>query len=388
MASVQFINYLTAFGLPELLSRHRPAAHRPDTLFTLSATLTSLGSAAGCLLYPIVVSSPSTSLLRAEGLVGLVVFYLCATGAAIGLLADVRLMSQRRWHLVLARLGISSVVRLPLLLAGPGPFDPALWLFVVSAGPLALSAVPAAVVALRHHGPGWTLASLGTAPGPALRYAALNHAAHLAMFAPQFVLPVIVLANVSAVENATFYVAWNITAVIMVLPVTVGRVLLLEGSRALEQLWPTTRAALVIAIVAVTAALMGCIAFRWVIPVVYGSDYRAAATLVVPLVAGAIPWSLTSVALGTFRVCADGQRLLITAAVLASAVLGLAALTVRTGGTAAAAVAWLTGNAMAAAVAGGLLLTRWRSEHELGATLDADHQPPRTDTHSGEAAAT
>lgn len=360
MASLQFINYLTAFGLPELLSRHHPLGRRPDGLFTWSVTATSVGSVIGCVVYPLVVSSPSTTVLTDHGAAGVAIFFACTAGAAIGMLADARLMAQRRWHLVLARLGGSGIIRLPLLFVGPGGLDPGLWLFVVSAGPLALSAVPAGIAALRGHGLTWSSADLGTTPNSAVRYASVNHVAHLAVFAPQFALPVVVLANVSSEANAVFYVAWNITAVIMVLPVTVGRVLLVEGSRALDQLWTTTRTALTISLSIAFAALVGCLAFRWLIPVVYGRDYREAADLVVPLVAGAVPWAVTAVALGAFRVMGDARRLLVTTGVLASTVLGWAWVGVPRTGISAAAAAWLVGNLVAAAVAGSLLVSRWR----------------------------
>jgi O-antigen/teichoic acid export membrane protein len=371
MASLQFINYLTAFGLPELLSRYRPRPTGSDSLLTWALTATAIGSLLGVAVYPLVVVSASTSLLTAEGAFGFLVFFGCTTGAAMGLLADIRLMGQRRWHLVLVRLGTTGVIRIPLLVLGPGPLDPGLWLFLISAGPLALSAVPATAAALHGHRLGWSTGDLPAPPRRALRYAGLNHLAHVAVYAPQFALPVIVLAHVPAADNATFYVAWNIAAVIMVLPVTVGRVLLVEGSRSLQTLWPATRAALVISGLVAISAFLGCLALRWTIPLVYGSDYQDTADLLLPLVGGAVPWAFTSVALAAFRVLADGRRLLMTTGLLAGSVLGLAAVTVPAGGTGAAATAWLVGNLLAAAVGGVLLISRVRQRPRDGAP---DHE--------------
>jgi O-antigen/teichoic acid export membrane protein len=390
MASLQFINYLTAFGLPELLSRYRPRLSRPDSLLAWAITATAFGSFLGVAVYPLVVRSDSTSLLGEHGLVGFLVFFGCTTGAAVGLLADIRLMGQRRWHLVLVRLGATGVIRIPLLLLGPGPLDPGLWLFVISAGPLAVSAVPATVVALRGHWLGWSTADLPTPARVAARYAGVNHLAHLAVYAPQFALPVIVLANVPAAENAVFYIAWNIAAVIMVLPVTVGRVLLVEGSRSRPALWPTTRAALGLSVAVAVSALVGAAALGWVIPVVYGDDYENASDLLLPLVGGAVPWALTSVALATFRVLADARRLLVTAGLLAGSVLGLATITVPNGGADAAATAWLTGNLLAAAVGGGLLISRARRDRSQNASMPelVPTGPAATDTRTAAGEAT
>ena len=52
----------------------------------------------------------------------------------------------------------------------------------------------------------------------------------LAFFA-QFVLPVIVLVNVSSADYAAFYAIWSVTVIVFLIPHTLGQVLLVEGGR-------------------------------------------------------------------------------------------------------------------------------------------------------------
>ena len=64
-----------------------------------------------------------------------------------------------------------------------------------------------------------------------VRYSVVNWASTLTYQAPTFAIPVIVLVNVNADENASFYVAWGVAALACYVPTAIGQALLAEGGR-------------------------------------------------------------------------------------------------------------------------------------------------------------
>ena len=80
-----------------------------------------------------------------------------------------------------------------------------------------------------------------------VRYSLVNWASTLTYQAPTFAMPVIVLVNVSADDNASFYVAWGVAAVACYVPTAIGQALLAEGGRDGAQLRTQVRLAIVVA---------------------------------------------------------------------------------------------------------------------------------------------
>jgi Na+-driven multidrug efflux pump len=201
-------------------------------------------------------------------------------------------MTQRRWGLVLTRASIVGFARFPLLLI-PVEQDRAVWLLAVAALPAALSG---------FIGTAWLPKITGHrhvfGPKPATtsawaRYSLVNWASTLTYQAPTFVMPVIVLVNVSADDNASFYVAWGVAALACYVPTAIGQALLSEGGRDGAQLRAQVRLAIVVAgglmlIGAVVATL-----FRELLVTLYGDDYQQAADILPALVFAAIPRAVT-----------------------------------------------------------------------------------------------
>jgi O-antigen/teichoic acid export membrane protein len=61
--------------------------------------------------------------------------------------------------------------------------------------------------------------------------AASHHAFNLALLIPSLALPILVVGLVSATANASFYIAWMITGMLVMIPVSLGTVLYPIGSR-------------------------------------------------------------------------------------------------------------------------------------------------------------
>lgn len=355
--SLQFVNYATALGLQELLSRYRPET-RTDPLLGWSTLATVAGSLVGTALYLAVFgrgdSNSALTALTGAGPLAVVGFGAVAAANAIAALADARLMWARRWNWVFWRLALAGVVRLPLVLLPSVLLSDApqvgVWLFFVMAAPIALSGLITLGLLRQAGNPPPSLAAPDGGWSEPMRYAGVNYLSHLAILAPQFILPVIVFVNVRAVTYANFFLAWSIAAVAFILPVTIGRVFLVEGSRATAAVGATRQAA-GLAVGSMLVATVGAGILSLVLPTVYGADYTEAGRILPWLVAGGIPWSVTSIALARARVRSDSLSIVVMTAFAAITVLGLAMALVPSRDLDGAIAAWGLGNAVASAVA-------------------------------------
>lgn len=349
--SVLFVNYATSLGLPVAVTAFAgDRSERAGTLYSWAVLLTTASSAVGTLGYLLLVAPDARQVLfRWSEVGGLAVFFVIVTGASLAVLNDVRLMAARRWGWVLARFAVVGLVRLPLLGANPGMADDT-WLFVLSAGVLSASGYAMLPLLPRLTG---LRASLGRLPvgwEGAVRYSGVNYAGMLASQAPSFLLPVLVLVNVPAAENARFFVAWSIVSVAFLLPQTVHNVLLVEGRRSQEDLGAHARTSLAVAAATMAACLAGVLVLGRPVLGLYGEHYAEAfGTLVILMLAG-LPWAITSTGLGWVRVRHDSAGTIAITAALAVSVCVPAVLAVPGGGTRAAPWCWLAGHLAAAAL--------------------------------------
>lgn len=359
--AVQFVNYATNLGFPVAVGRFARGstvgAHR---LFNLALIATTLSSVVGSVIVLALLPEAVTDPLWGQGrAVGFLVFSLIVIGMSFTVIGEVRLMAMRRWSWVLARAGLVAVIRIPLIWLHPLDSD-ALWLFLLVAGVPAISGVIiAAALARADHG--WDFRPLPSEARAALRFAAVNYLGLLALQAPLFALPVIVLVNVSASTMASFYIAFSITTVAFLVPHTLGQVLLVEGGNEDRDPRAQVRLAMVLAVGAMVLATIGSIGLAHVLTAIYGADFQAAANALPWLVGASVPWAVTAILLTRARLDnATGPTLAITGT-LAVMTLAPALLLIPDHGIAGATVAWISGNLAAALVAlgaGGVVLRR------------------------------
>ena len=149
--SVLFVAFLAGLGLPR---RHRPVRHRPGARLPRLVHLVGAGHDRGVdprrgglprrrpPLRP-----PTSPLSWSPHRRTRPVTHPHPLGTAVSLLLDVRLMTQRRWGLVLLRAVVVGVLRFPLLAISIDLHRP-VWLLTVAALPTAVSGI-VGVVALR-----------------------------------------------------------------------------------------------------------------------------------------------------------------------------------------------------------------------------------------------
>lgn len=368
--SVQFVTYLAGLGLPVSLARYAVGRNRDaDVTFTwgviatVAATIVAGGAYLGFLS---VVQPPSTKVL-VDGSIGWdLVFLVTVIGSALSLIVDVRCMTIRRWNLVLVRIALVAVLRIPLVLVFRPETHPALWLFVFSVAPVAATGIVGALTVSRVAGGRLALGPRPATTAAAVHYSAVNYVSTLGYQAPYFALPVIVLANVSADTNAAFYVAWGIVAVAFYVPSAIGQALLAEGGKEGAQLTKQLNLALSLAVGLMVLGAAAAFVGSGLVETVYGSQYHDAARILPLMMAAGVPWAITSIYLTEARVMHRHVATVAITLVLTGAIMVPALVLVPgTGpghGIDGARTAWFVGNLAAALVAIGA--------HHLGARRD------------------
>ena len=136
----------------------------------------------------------------------------------------------------------------------------------------------------------------------AVRYSLVNYLSTLAYQAPYFALPVIVLVNVDAATNSSFYVAWGIVAIAFYVPSAIGQALLAEGGKDGAKLRTQVRLAMLLAIGLMGAGTVATFLGKGVITAAYGQAYQDAARILPAMMLAGIPWAITSLYLTEVRV--------------------------------------------------------------------------------------
>ena len=359
LTSVLFVSFATGLGLQVALARYAAERDRDShVIFSWALVVNGLMAGAGALTYLGVVhgligTSATDSLFGWSSIGGAALFVFTVVGSSWSLIVDVRWMTQRRWTLVLLRIAITGFIRIPLifLAVGDSTETTVVWLFVLASVPTAVSGFVGALTMRRITGAGLRWSPTPETTRPMLRYAAVNYLSTLAYQAPSFVLPVIVLIHVSDTANASFYVAWGITAIAFYVPLAIGQALLAEGGRHGASLTGQVRLALVVAVTLMSGAALLTAAFSGIVVTVYGPEYKTAADILPTLIIAAVPWAVTSVYLTEARVRhATGATIAITLTLTLS-IIGPALFLVPRDGVTGAATAYLGGNVIAAVVA-------------------------------------
>lgn len=350
--SVLFVTFLAGLGQPVAVARYAAGRTRDDhVLYGWATAATAVAGAIAALGYLLLVSPAAVDEMRDwDPTLGPATFVFLVVGTGLSLLLDVRLMTQRRWGLVLGRAVLVAIVRFPLLAVSVESHR-SLWLFVAATLPTAISGIVGTGLLPLVTGDRHRFGPLPATTRPMVHYSLVNWISTLAYQAPTFAVPVIVLVNVDADVNASFYVAWGIVGLACYVPMAIGQALLAEGGREGAELRTQVRLGILIAgglmVVGTVAATLG----RNLIVTLYGDDYQAAADVLPPLVAASIPWAITSVYLTEARVRHLHAATIAITATLTVCILGPALLLVPDHGLDGAAWAFLGGNTAAAVVA-------------------------------------
>jgi O-antigen/teichoic acid export membrane protein len=354
---VLLLNQLTSLGLPVTMSRLGRFSNRSsaDWIVLRAFVLTVLSSLAGTLLFgllavPTLRPPVQDALFRYGVVVGLTTIFLLVSGLSLTLLVEIRLVSLGLARWVVWRALAANILRVALLVIVPLRSDP-LGLLVINVGANGLLGALGAAWLIRHH------ARQDDSQRPAKaelaeegRTALVNWATIAAIQAPQFAVPV--LARLSSDSNAAFFLSWQVMTVVFLVPVAIGHVVVIESTGKSSR--STTRIVRLgvagAALVAATCAVLAIPFGTAVSGLLFGDLYRSAGTLLPVLIAAAIPWSVTAVALAATRIDQRSMLNITIAAGFAVSTLGVALL-IPQGNSMATARGWLIANVSAAVIA-------------------------------------
>jgi O-antigen/teichoic acid export membrane protein len=355
--SVLFVTYLAGLGLPVSLARY--SADRSDdshVVFSWGLLATVVSAIAATGLYLGAVDPKAADVLWSwSSIGGPVLFMVIVLGSAFSLVFDVRCMTMRRWNLVLVRIVIVGIAKVALIPLSPDSHRRALLLFVYLAAPVAVSGFVGVALLPRITGGRHRLRPIPPSARAAIRYSLVNYLSTLAYQAPYFALPVIVLINVDAATNSSFYVAWGIVAIAFYVPSAIGQALLAEGGKDGAQLRSQVRLAVLLAVALMGAGTVTTFLGKSVVTAAYGHAYHDAARILPAMMLAGIPWAVTSLYLTEVRVMHRHSATVVITLTLTLAIIVPALILVPGRGTNhglnAASRSWLAGNIFAAIVA-------------------------------------
>ncbi len=364
---VTLVNQLTSMGLPVAVARLSRYSHtlseRPLLLWSFLYTAAS--SVAGAALFFLFAGDRLRPEVRAAlhawgGLAAFLVISGIVVGFSLALLVEIRLMAVGLGKWVVVRSVLVNIARCGLLLVPALRREP-MMLLVLNAGINALSGLVGAVILSvwtrrQPHGP---LVPVPRELAPELRFATVNWLGTVALLGAQFGFPVI--ADITPAQNAAFYLAWQVMAMVFVVPVSVGHVVVSETSRGAHHSSRTPFVKGLVLSVSITglAAAASFVVAGPLTRLVFGVKYGTTADVLPIVLTAAVPWCLTSLLLARARADGDGVATVLITSIYGVIVLLVAAFFTRND-PGQSANAWLCANALAAGAAWLASLARGR----------------------------
>jgi O-antigen/teichoic acid export membrane protein len=374
VSAVALLSYLTSLGLPYGMLRFGSADRDLSSAVNVAVLLTVASSVAASLIFVAGVRLWTPAL---AGLVQppprLTVFVVVNVGAALVVMLDNLFAARRAAQIPLVRSALTAVGKLGLLpaVAGLG----AIGIYLAALAPAAAIVllilvclpwlVPAYQVrALRYRGSASELVS----------YSISTYPAALLAGAPPFFIPLIALTIVGSRQTAYFYVAWNLLAILLLIPSIISNMSLSEGSRDLP--WRTADRARKFAIALIVPLTVGLMLVGRPMLSLFGHAYAAHGTWPLRIFAvSLIPWTFLNINQAALR--ADARHRELTLVSMAFAVLTLVGPTVfgLAWGLTGLAAGWTLGVSIASA---GLALLAGR--HRRRERAPSPLAPPAPDT--------
>lgn len=325
-SSAMLVVFATNLGLTVAVGRHAGTRHGDDDArFSVAAAATVMSSLVGAVvLFALGPDRVMRAISRPEGWWGEVAFLAIVACLPLAQLADIRLLALRRHRLVRLRAAISAVAKVTaavLLSRGDGRAG-SLALFAGLLAPDAISGLIAGG-ALALPGARRIVASRRLPPLRAAAEAArVNYLSVLLTQGVAMAVPFIVISHVSDADNANFYLAWSFTQIALLVPQSISWGLHVEGHASPERLAVQVQTALRHAVTMSALAALTSLVLVVAMPAVYGDDYALGGRIAPLLMAGALPFGVTMMALVEARILDDRRAELTIAATHASLVVG------------------------------------------------------------------
>lgn len=385
IAAMTFIaavaNFGTSSALIQRLPRARDDAEWSRTLSTSVVTGAVAGFLFALLSATLILPATGRSLAVVDENAGYVLLF--AAGVAIwsvSLISDYLFIAERRSENMVARNFAFGVFKLVIVAALPVVLaSTALAIFGSWIAGCALSLLLAYAVMLPrlHHDIRFVLRGTLRALRAMVRSYAGNYLTTLGNVIPFALLPVFVVARLSATDNAYFYITWLLGGAFFTISSAIGSALFAEGAHASERVDELTRSS-----VKITAALLAPMMLLFFLAggqllTLFGASYsRHGDALLIVLTASAVPDAVTNLYIARLRA---QDRLGFPAATnmaMALITLGGAWILLRPLGLVGAGWAWLAAQTVGSlAVLVDLVSTRRRAARPSPRDAPAAEQP-------------
>jgi O-antigen/teichoic acid export membrane protein len=352
ISATAVISFISLVGLNSTFVRYLPTARDRDALMTVGLVIAAVCSAAVASLY--VVSTPVLAprlafILHSPALT--IGFVFAAVATVVNLLTDSVFIASRKAGfnaLIDGVVGGATKLLLVLMLVGTSAYG----LFCASTGGFAaagLVSLTLMAVILRWRP---TIRRSLQAIRPLLRFSFANYAANFLNLLPGLIVPLIVLDRLGASATAYYFISFQIATLLYSAAFAVEQNFLAEGSQA-DVNWRKLRrrSRRILMLLCLPPCLVLIVAAHWVL-LVFGVKYSQHGTLsLIVLAISAIPIAANNWCLAVLRLAGRLRAIVLSSAVYAGAICGLAWL-LAPHGLAALSASWPVGSLLGALVAG------------------------------------
>ena len=314
ISAINFIALLSMLGLNSSLIRFLPKTDRPHELINSSFTLSGLISlvVAGCFLVGLNFWSPALNFIIKNALFTLA-FIAFTLAWTLSSLMDSVFLAKRRAEFTLSKNTIFSLLKIPLPVL--------LVLFfhafgIVASWGIAISIALALSLFLflpRVQNPYKPVPYLNLSLIKSMRqYSGGNYLANLLSPAPIFILPVMVINILGAEQNAYFYIAWMIAALLFAIPNGVSLSLFAEGSHFEEKLRENVIKSLKFTfLLLMPAVILLILVGKWLL-LAFGQSYSASALHLLQILAlSSLPLAVNYIYTSILRVTGRIRELIV-----------------------------------------------------------------------------
>jgi O-antigen/teichoic acid export membrane protein len=281
ISAMSLLSLLSVPGFGAALVRFLPKAEKPQDMINSCLTISGIIAVALAVIFiaGLDIWSPALGFIKKNVIFSVSFVFFVLALALSGMIGPVFIAS-RRADFVLFKNGIFSLLKIPL---------PILLVIFFHAFGIAASWGIATAVALAvalflfvprvqqqyKPVPGLNLSIIGSM----WRYSAGSYLAHLFEAAPRMVLPIMVVNLLGAKQNAYFYVAWMIAALLSAIPTAVSQSLFAEGAHFEDKLWSNVGKSLkFVFLLLVPAVIVVLLAGRWLL-LLFGEGYSISGLL-------------------------------------------------------------------------------------------------------------
>ncbi len=195
-----------------------------------------------------------------------------------------------------------------------------------------------------------------------LHFSLANYVSNSLWYAPQLLLPILLVNLLGATANAFFFIAWSVAGLLLAIPMATSASLFAEGSYQPESVRRDLMRSLKLTVVLILPAVVLLLALGEKVLMFFGGEYAAGATsLMWLLVAAALPASINLLYIGTARVQKRFRDILLVTGCVAIGTLIPSYFLLPHLGILGAGVAWLATHSLIATA----LITKLRKENQI-----------------------